>query len=96
MTGSQTFGLFHALYVVRVGKNRTYLVGAVAYDHNNAVGTRIAGGIDGPPYEWLVQQLVCDLGMTGLHARSFASGEDNRVNGHKASNSFAVPIRLLF
>ena len=82
VAGAQALGLLDKLHVLLVCEVVADLLGAVAHYQHNAVDARLARGVDNPPCERLVEDLVHDLGVVGLHASSFAGGKDDRGDGH--------------
>ena len=89
MSRAQAFRLLHELDVPLARKAGAHLVRAVPDDDDDALDAGPSGGVNDPPRERTVQDLVRDLGMAGLHARSLAGGEDDRGDGHVASNGLA-------
>ena len=82
VAGPQALRLLDALDVLLVRKMCPHLVGAVPHDHDDAPGPGLARGARDPGDERTVEELVHDLGVAGLHARSLAGGEDDRGHGH--------------
>ena len=82
MAGAQTLRLLDEGHILAC-QRRAHLVGAVADDHDHAVDAGVAGGTNRPPDQRRVEDLVNYFGMTGLHTRTLARGEDNRSNGHR-------------
>jgi hypothetical protein len=74
VAGAQALGLLDKLHVLLVRKVRADLIGTVANHQHDAIDAGLAGGVDNPPCERLVEDLVHDLGVVGLHARSLAGG----------------------
>ena len=78
--GTQALGLLDALDVGIVGKNGADFVSPVSHNDDDTVGACLASSVDRPPNQRLVEELMCDFGMTGLHTRTLAGCEDDRGN----------------
>ncbi len=61
-----------------------------ADDHDDAVGPGVARRARDPRDERAIEQFVHYLGVTGLHARTLAGGENDRGHGHGCASKSEV------
>ncbi len=101
MARTQALGLLDALDV-RLGREvRADLLGAVADDHDDAVGPGVARGARNPRDQRAIEKFMHYLGMTGLHARTLAGGENDRGHGHGCASkairglSLKIPFKMI-
>ena len=78
--------LTHALHRQGLGRgqhHRLDLLSPMTSDHHGRAGVQLGGRVEHMLHQWHTRETVQDLGQPALHARAFASGHDDNVDGEK-------------
>ena len=82
VAGAELLGLDDEIQVIG-GQALTYLVGAVADYHLDALRLQAACGVDDMPEHGFVGDRVQYLGQRRTHARALASGKNDDIQTHR-------------